>query len=633
MYILHSNITEEVFNNLSELEKDELIISSDEIISYKIKLEPTEDDFIPLPPTLTLQIKGALFGHVSKDEAEQSELKIYQESLKGNVLELGSAWNNIEDEYINQVKALIKRSYSTIDLNTKTLSDNIIYANSSNRIKITQWSTGFMKSDYRNVILEVDNSGCNEVHFMSDMFVASFNEEHSIKNGNGEYTLFLKQRINHHKPYEYYYSFGEEKPIPVNLLERSEPRNFKVEVPNNDLGLETEILPLVATTGIIGTETLTEEEEKEQIAEEIEVKIFDVNDNHVKFLLGQTSTTVIHTSTIKQDTDKEIYDFLKSSETLYVGSKNDLKSLFGERVELTRKDIEESEELGQLETLEIDKYKNINNSESVANLPNNIKGGVILANIISDKLEQITPKNILNVTKLKIEKKLKGDSSILEDDYFMFKIEQEDNKYLLIGMSKSVHYGRNKYQEGKTPTLRKELEKVETNDKLKDRFLDKFSDTTFVAKDISFTDIYFFKKKEAFYQRLSVFKSMYHGLENEKFVNLDTDFYMSGLYEVVFNVRGELVLNSEDVGTFNFYGPDNAKAHTMYDVVPYWLWGNSSQDTNKLLDRIGAKGNIKEMAFSPTLGGMLARNVVLIRAIEKFKKNIQESVVDKYFGK
>ena len=629
MYILHSNITEEVFNNLSELEKDELIISSDEIISYKIKLEPTEDDFIPLPPTLTLQIKGALFGHVSKDEAEQSELKIYQESLKGNVLELGSAWNNVEEEYINRVKALIKRSYSTIDLNTKTLSDNIIYANSSNRIKLTQWSTGFMKSDYRNVILEVDNSGCNEIHFMSDMFVASFNEEHSIKNGNGEYNLFLKQRINHHKPYEYYYSFGEEKPIPVNLLERSEPRNFKVEVPKNDLGLETEILPLVATTGIIGTEVLTEEEKEEQIAEEIEVKIFDVNDNHVKFLLGQTSTTVIHSSTIKQDTDKEIYDFLKSSETLYVGSKNDLKSLFGERIELTRKEIEESEELGQLETLEIDKYKNINNSESVANLPNNIKGGVILANIISDKLEQVTSKNILNVTKLKIEKKLKGDSSILEDDYFIFKIEQEENKYLLIGMSKSIHYGRNKYQEGKIPTLRKELEKVEGNKDLEDAYIKIHSNELLHNR-------YYFKKRNTFYQRLGVFKSMYHGLENEKFVNMDTGFYVSGLYEVVFNVKGELVLNSEDIGTFNFYSPNNGNAHTMYDVVPYWLWGNSPQDTSKLLDRFGAKGNVQEVFFSHPFEGMLVRNVLLFRAIDNlknFKKNMSKKVEERVFGK
>ena len=49
--------------------------------------------------------------------------------------------------------------------------------------------------------------------------------------------------------------------------------------------------------------------------------------------------------------------------------------------------------------------------------------------------------------------------------------------------------------------------------------------------------------------------------------------------EVVFDKNGKIVTTPENRGTKN-YGPNpTSREHVIYDIVPYWIWGNSEDDT------------------------------------------------------
>lgn len=71
-------------------------------------------------------------------------------------------------------------------------------------------------------------------------------------------------------------------------------------------------------------------------------------------------------------------------------------------------------------------------------------------------------------------------------------------------------------------------------------------------------------------------------------------------YEVVINTNGSVVTDQINMGTYNLYNPslgqENANpliaddwAHGFYDVVPYFLMGNESEDLSTSFDR-GLRG-------------------------------------------
>ena len=57
-------------------------------------------------------------------------------------------------------------------------------------------------------------------------------------------------------------------------------------------------------------------------------------------------------------------------------------------------------------------------------------------------------------------------------------------------------------------------------------------------------------------------------------------------FEIIFDKNGKRVTTPENIGTLN-YGPDpKSLGHVFWDVLPYWFWGNSPQDTTPLWRRI-----------------------------------------------
>lgn len=86
------------------------------------------------------------------------------------------------------------------------------------------------------------------------------------------------------------------------------------------------------------------------------------------------------------------------------------------------------------------------------------------------------------------------------------------------------------------------------------------------------------------WRQLTDFQSRLHrfgpGNENhEKFVSMD------GHHEAVFSRYGDLVTDSLNGGTYNYYGPEDGIRHGVADVAPYWLWGNGPDDPSNVIQR------------------------------------------------
>ncbi|RUO17976.1 hypothetical protein CWE08_12130 [Aliidiomarina iranensis] len=74
--------------------------------------------------------------------------------------------------------------------------------------------------------------------------------------------------------------------------------------------------------------------------------------------------------------------------------------------------------------------------------------------------------------------------------------------------------------------------------------------------------------------RLPWYKSIFHNpwyapWQNSKWVGRN-----GGHLEAVYNRQGNLVSSNDYMGTFNFFGPDQIRAHKAADVDPYFKWGN-----------------------------------------------------------
>ncbi len=573
LYILHSDLTEDIFNDLNEVEKENIIISSDEITHFNMKLEPHEESYAVPVMNLTLNVKGRVIGGIN--ENDEYELKDIKNDFLENRLELGSSWNQVEEKYLTAVKETVKSNYSSIDFRNESLTDNIVHLSLRNLKKLNYWSSSYYKSDYRTVILEIENGESHELQIFENMYLSDFTNETSIETGTGDFSMKVRQKENSKTRYKNHYSTDGNK-VPIDLTEGVQASEFQGRITKNaTFELNGEEYPLLAGAGAVGvgsTIATTEENKKE-----IEVRLFDVGDPHVQFLLGKRESTPLYTSKITEESNKELYDFLNSQETFYTGYKKDINILFGEKKEITKKDFEE--DLGQLEKLE-----NINQhfytTEEIAKFPT---GNILLANSINNALANVVVDNFSKMVELKVAKKLQGKSSILPEDYFLYKVEKEGNKHLIIGMSKETHYGRNKYQIGKIPTTKFQLKQVLHNNILEDKYEEKFK----IEGDNQIpSNIFYYSKQDMFYNKLSKFKSIYHGVENEKFVSMNPDVNKTGMYEVVYSSSGSLIKTSEELGTFNFYSPSKEKAHTLYDVVPYWLWGNTEKDSTLLPDRL-----------------------------------------------
>ena len=68
--------------------------------------------------------------------------------------------------------------------------------------------------------------------------------------------------------------------------------------------------------------------------------------------------------------------------------------------------------------------------------------------------------------------------------------------------------------------------------------------------------------------------------------------------EVVFDTDGKIVTDSANIGTYNYHSPVdlyNKIMHLAIDVLPYYKWGNSSEDDTLFEDRLLGYENMKNI--------------------------------------
>ena len=69
-------------------------------------------------------------------------------------------------------------------------------------------------------------------------------------------------------------------------------------------------------------------------------------------------------------------------------------------------------------------------------------------------------------------------------------------------------------------------------------------------------------------------------IDNEKYYHKITG------QEVVFDKNGKIVTDHENIGTKNYGTNPKSWEHVKFDVIPYYIWGNSPEDTTPLFRRI-----------------------------------------------
>ena len=535
-----------------------LVLSSDEIIELRKEYIGRNKHH------RSFKIRGKIFTGLTNKEVEESDM-------------ITMSKKESMDYFPGMTIKILEENFSRVDINEmeKNLKKKIYEHNRENIRKIVRWSNS-PENCYQTMIIETILENDSPVFLIiPSVFVKKMSVSASVDEGVGEFELLLYQRFNVNEKVIEVYKGDKGTSSPAS---RSTTKNNVIVTDNNtpsEYVSDEQVEKNSANIGLI-TDNKIEDDETE-------VYLLDVNDEHVKFLFGEKNSTNIYKTIIKKTENEEFYNFLTSNERDFIGYKDNLKFLFKD--EAKNLDIET---LKKFETLE---YSEKLSTEEIANLPFDPTGSLLWGKVVDNALRNnIYTDNFINTLSLKINGKLKGESSILEEDYFIYKVEKFEKGYLVVGISKDIHYSRNNYQKGKIPTTKGELLslKEEKNKKIVQSFKSIFK--KYLKDDINeesfINNIYYFEKERIFFKKLSVFKSLYHGITNEKFVNIFPNPNLDELFEVVFDSNGNIVLNDEELGTFNFYGPSKSEAHTLYDVIPYWLWGNTPNDKTTLSNRI-----------------------------------------------
>lgn len=532
-----------------------LVLSSDEIIDLRKEYIGRNKHH------RSFKIRGKIFTGLTDKEVEESDM-------------ITMSKKESMDYFPEMTIKILEENFSRVDINEmeKNLKKKIYEHNRENIRKIVRWSNS-PENCYQTMIIETILENDSPVFLIiPSVFVKKMSVSASVDEGVGEFELLLYQRFNVNESVMEVYKGdkGTSSPTPSNTTKNNaDTQNTEA---NNPVS-EEEVKKESKNIGLI-TDNKIE-------ADETEVYLLDVNDEHVKFLFGEKNSTNIYKTIIKKTENEEFYNFLTSNERDFIGYKDNLKFLFKD--EAKNLDIET---LKKFETLE---YSEKLSTEEIANLPFDPTGSLLWGKVVDNALRNnIYTDNFINTLSLKINGKLKGESSILEEDYFIYKVEKFEKGYLVVGISKDIHYSRNNYQKGKIPTTKGELIAIKNDYNLEKDFKKIFKGyLKNEIQDSKFIDnIYYFQTNNLFFKKLSVFKSLYHGITNEKFVNIFPNPNLDELFEVVFDSNGNIVLNDEELGTFNFYGPSKSEAHTLYDVIPYWLWGNTPNDKTTLSNRI-----------------------------------------------
>lgn len=229
LYILHTGVEDSDYETLNNIQKEDILLSADEISSYKFS---TKGDI----PRGQFIIKGKILGGIlTEEESLKSDYKKLIDNLISNSLELNNVWNQVPKEYLERVKNMIRTKYSMINTSPKAINDNIEYLNHDNLIKLKYWNQDFDKSVYRTVILEIFYGDCTRLIIIEKAFIQSYREYSNSLNGNGELEMIINEFKYKDKKVLSFISdkTGEGIPITPNKKVLSKREDRKTSILNN----------------------------------------------------------------------------------------------------------------------------------------------------------------------------------------------------------------------------------------------------------------------------------------------------------------------------------------------------------------------------------------------------------------
>lgn len=279
LYILHTGVEDSDYETLNNIQKEDILLSADEISSYKFS---TKGDI----PRGQFIIKGKILGGIlTEEESLKSDYKKLIDNLISNSLELNNVWNQVPKEYLERVKNMIRNKYSTINTSPKAINDNIEYLNHDNLIKLKYWNQDFDKSVYRTVILEIFYGDCTRLIIIEKAFIQSYREYSNSLNGNGELEMIINEFKYKDKKVLSFISNKTDKDIPITpdkkILSKKEDR--KTSILNNSPAIFniTDTYGLLGKAPVHSLDMFDEVDLYEEIIERVSKK-YNVDSNLVK---------------------------------------------------------------------------------------------------------------------------------------------------------------------------------------------------------------------------------------------------------------------------------------------------------------------------------------------------------------
>ena len=215
IYILQ-NTDNFYFNKISEQEKESFLLSCDEIDGVDfISNQETEINQVKNMAKNNLKIKGIVYGDLTQSINDRLNLKKLADKFWDNSRELDNVWGQVPEKYLNQVKELINKTYSNIDLSNETKGDNVVLLNRENVNKLLAWQCSEQKGYKRTIIVEVIGAKGNSLYIFENMEIYDFQESSNSLIGNGTFEMILKKSLTSNQNYEFYISKEKLAGIPL----------------------------------------------------------------------------------------------------------------------------------------------------------------------------------------------------------------------------------------------------------------------------------------------------------------------------------------------------------------------------------------------------------------------------------
>ena len=174
---------------LDENENNEkIVLSSDEIKICDIKYVPKESgDNAKTLSRKEVHLIGKIIGEIQQDQFEKIDFVKNLENIQG-------AWKEKNNEISTKTANLIANKFNGIKI---VNLDDIFKSNRENLNGLRNWCTSFNMNDYRNIMIErIGKNISPDLFYFENMFIHSFEEKGSIDDGNGEFIVTFKQKLN-----------------------------------------------------------------------------------------------------------------------------------------------------------------------------------------------------------------------------------------------------------------------------------------------------------------------------------------------------------------------------------------------------------------------------------------------------